>query len=361
MPTGTRPATARSVRIVAVIVVAACAHAIPPRSPMFTAPHCTTAGCRRQELDRVAKEVEYTEYPDRELAAYIARVGARIAPAAGAMPPLRYRVIDDVDAQAEAWPDGEIYVYRGALQRLRSEAELAALLGHEIGHVLGDPGDGHVRSILDQRAAELHADDIAVGLTAQAGYDPAAVVLMLRAIGAEHPTSCDDAKAEHPCMIERIARVHAQVAGLPAGELGVERFDAAMANLVSGDDPFRVADSGGALVFGHAGLALEPRAPHTIEVGGGHSTITFDLDVVAVVTVISAELGAELRVDPPDHSAVYVGDHAALWILVVGGADPTRFAAGLVGEVRAARAADLATLRPTRVDLSAPRTLLPMP
>jgi hypothetical protein len=58
---------------------------------------------------------------------------------------------------------------------------------------------------------------------------------------------------------------------------------------------------------------------------------------------------------------VYVGDHAALWILVVGGADPTRFAAGLVGEVRAARAADLATLRPTRVDLSAPRTLLPMP
>ena len=75
-------------------------------------------------------------YPDEPMQRYIQALGARIA-ATTERPalPWTFRVVDDASVNAFAIPGGFIYVTRGIMTHLNSEAELAAILGHEIGHV----------------------------------------------------------------------------------------------------------------------------------------------------------------------------------------------------------------------------------
>jgi predicted Zn-dependent protease len=78
----------------------------------------------------------YGLYPDEGLQKYIQGLGTRIA-AKTERPdlPWTFRVVDDAAVNAFAIPGGFIYVTRGILTHLNSEAELATILGHEIGHV----------------------------------------------------------------------------------------------------------------------------------------------------------------------------------------------------------------------------------
>ena len=84
---------------------------------------------------------QYGLYDDPELAAYVERVGQDLA-AKSERPdlPWTFRVLDDPVINAFALPGGYIYVTRGILGHMGSEAELAAVLGHEIGHVTARHG-----------------------------------------------------------------------------------------------------------------------------------------------------------------------------------------------------------------------------
>ena len=75
-------------------------------------------------------------YPDNELQAYVNRIGQKLA-AGSERPnlPWTFRVVDDPVVNAFAIPGGHVYVTRGLLTHLTSEAELASVMGHEIGHV----------------------------------------------------------------------------------------------------------------------------------------------------------------------------------------------------------------------------------
>ena len=77
-------------------------------------------------------------YPDQELQAYVNRVGQKLA-SSSERPnlPWTFRVVDDPVVNAFALPGGHIYVTRGLMTHLTSEAELASVIGHEIGHVTG--------------------------------------------------------------------------------------------------------------------------------------------------------------------------------------------------------------------------------
>jgi len=79
---------------------------------------------------------QYGVYTDARLQAYVQQVGERVA-ANSHRPQLQYTftVLDSPDVNAFALPGGYIYITRGILAHLNSEAELAAVLGHEIGHV----------------------------------------------------------------------------------------------------------------------------------------------------------------------------------------------------------------------------------
>lgn len=80
-------------------------------------------------------------YPDDELQSYIQELGSRLA-AASERPhlPWTFRVIDDPLVNAFALPGGYVYVTRGIMAHLESEAELVGILGHEIGHVTARHG-----------------------------------------------------------------------------------------------------------------------------------------------------------------------------------------------------------------------------
>ncbi len=79
---------------------------------------------------------QYGVYDNPQLQAYVQQVGEKLA-AHSHRPRLVYHftVLDTPEVNAFALPGGYIYITRGILAYINSEAELAAVLGHEIGHV----------------------------------------------------------------------------------------------------------------------------------------------------------------------------------------------------------------------------------
>lgn len=75
-------------------------------------------------------------YGDSGVQRYVRGLGSRLA-ATSERPalPWTFEVVDDPNVNAFAAPGGKIFVTRGILAYLESEAELAGVLGHEIGHV----------------------------------------------------------------------------------------------------------------------------------------------------------------------------------------------------------------------------------
>lgn len=93
----------------------------------------------RQSDEQVKKQ--YKVYESKALQDYVDSVGQKIARKSH-RPNLQYHftVLDTADINAFALPGGFVYITRGILAYLNSEAELAAVLGHEIGHVTARHG-----------------------------------------------------------------------------------------------------------------------------------------------------------------------------------------------------------------------------
>jgi predicted Zn-dependent protease len=92
------------------------------------------------ELGKQAKqeaEQTYGVYKEKpELNQYVADIGKRLAAESGRPNlPWSYEIVDDASVNAFALPGGPVFVTRGILSHLTTEAELAAVLGHETGHV----------------------------------------------------------------------------------------------------------------------------------------------------------------------------------------------------------------------------------
>lgn len=93
----------------------------------------------RQADEQVKKQ--YKVYESKALQDYVNSVGQKIARKSH-RPNLQYHftVLDTADINAFALPGGYVYITRGIMAYLNSEAELAAVLGHEIGHVTARHG-----------------------------------------------------------------------------------------------------------------------------------------------------------------------------------------------------------------------------
>jgi len=84
---------------------------------------------------------QYGRYEDEALQRYVQSVGDRLAKVSHRKELIyRFTVLDSPVINAFALPGGYIYITRGLMAYLNSEAELAAVLGHEIGHVTARHG-----------------------------------------------------------------------------------------------------------------------------------------------------------------------------------------------------------------------------
>lgn len=115
---------------------------------------------------------------DTQVNAMVQRVGGRIAAVTDLKNQWEFRVIaDDKQANAFALPGGKVAVYTGMLTITRDEAGLAAVLGHEIGHVLARHGGER----LSQQMGVQTATQLLAGM---ASSNPATVQLVSAALGA---------------------------------------------------------------------------------------------------------------------------------------------------------------------------------
>lgn len=211
-------------------------------------------------------------YEDPELERYVRRIGRRVAAESGRDDvDWTFRILDDPGAQAWAGPGGHVYVTRGLLALLDSEAELAAVLAHEVAHVAA----GHTEELLHRlpepstasldlhtlfqlaRDDEAQADQLGVRYAAAAGYDPTAlqralVALHQPGLGQGTPSWVD----RHPPLEVRLA-LTARVAGPDAdGRHGRQRYLKKVAGLVVGEDPRQGMVSEGRFVHAAAGLSF---------------------------------------------------------------------------------------------------------
>ncbi|KAB2969403.1 MAG: M48 family metalloprotease [Thermoanaerobaculia bacterium] len=93
----------------------------------------------RQAAAEVEKQMAFVADPALE--EYVAGIGRKLA-AASERPglPWSFRIVDDPVVNAFALPGGFIYVTRGLLAHVSTEAELASVIGHEIAHVTAQHG-----------------------------------------------------------------------------------------------------------------------------------------------------------------------------------------------------------------------------
>jgi len=224
---------------------------------------------------------QFGVYDDPKLQAYVQQVGEKLAAnshRAGLV--YRFTVVDSPDVNAFALPGGYIYITRGILAYLNSEAELCAVLGHEIGHVTarhsvrqyskavagGVVASIFIRSDLGAnlysllsnailsgygRDNELEADRLGAEYLARSGYSPSAMMGVMGVLKNQEEFEKERAKTEgrearnyhgvfasHPSADQRLQEVVAQADQYKtdaAARVGRDDYLARIDGMVFGD------------------------------------------------------------------------------------------------------------------------------
>lgn len=258
-------------------------------------------------------------YADPELQRYVETVGMRLARSSQRPNlPWHFAVVDEPAVNAFALPGGYIYITRGILPFLDNEAELAGVLGHEVGHVTArhsaqqytkatSAGVGvQLLSIFVPEARpfqnltetalgvlflkygrddELQADQLGVDYTARTGWNPAGVGGMLRTLARLDEASGNSRGvpnwlSTHPTPADRVEKIQtyiAQSGAKPVGTSGTmartdeTEFLRRIDGVVFGDSPSQGVIRGNA--FLHPDLRLSITFPQGWEIRNSKSEV----------------------------------------------------------------------------------------
>jgi len=204
--------------IVASLAWIACACGQPARvaSPTGVPVTGSDEGALRLAMSRTERDLQSSPQLVRDpaLNGYMRSVACKVA--MDDCPRLRLYIVEQPWFNATMAPDGMVIVWTGALLRMRDEAELAFVLGHEAGHFRAH----HViapAAYRFSREQEREADRMGFAAIVARGYDPQSTVELLARMLREEQTrtgAASSAYAYHPPTRERLDDMRAEVARL---------------------------------------------------------------------------------------------------------------------------------------------------
>ncbi len=197
----------------------------------------------------VAADVEKSEkvLNNTTVQNYVNKVGQKIAKVCDRKNlKYKFKVLDNDEINAFACPGGFIYIYSGLLKVFDNEAQLSAVLAHEVGHVvarhsikrlqamygyvivmevaLGPKMGKTARQMVDAAAGlimqgygrenEYEADNLGVLYSKKAGYNPKGMIQVFqkfKAMEGKPPNAFEQLLASHPPAKDRIANANRQI------------------------------------------------------------------------------------------------------------------------------------------------------
>ncbi len=142
----------------------------------------------------VANEVESTEQllNNSQVQNYVSKVGKNVAKFSDRKDvKYTFKVIDSDEINAFACPGGYIYIYSGLLKVMDNEAQLAGVLGHEIGHVVARHSMQQLQVVYGYSILMEFALSDRMSNTAQQMVDAAAGIILL-GYGRENEYDSDE-------------------------------------------------------------------------------------------------------------------------------------------------------------------------
>jgi predicted Zn-dependent protease len=180
-------------------------------------------------------------HPDAQAQALVDQVGNKLVYASIAKEtPYKYEfhlLADQKTINAFALPGGQIFITYALLSKLENEDQLAGVLGHEIGHVLGKhsaerigetefwrtvstgasvgadmgglvSGIGQQTLLTNGRDDELESDDLGVRFMLKAGYNPEEMIGVMKILkAAAGPNRVPEFQSTHPDPDNRIEKI----------------------------------------------------------------------------------------------------------------------------------------------------------
>ena len=266
---------------------------------------------------------------DPELTRYVQQVGDKLAAVSDRELPYEFVVLNNSVPNAWALPGGKIAINRGLLTELNSEAELAAVLGHEIVHAaakhsaqqmsrgtwlqgvilatavatggsdygnLAVGGASVGAQLLNStygRGAELESDKYGMIYMSRAGYDPGGAVTLqetfVRLSEGRESDWLTGLFASHPPSPDRVnANIETAKTLPPGGELGTQRFERVMAKTMQALPAYEAHDEARkaladenvdeALALANKAIDLFPDEAHFYALRGDVRLVSEDYD-----------------------------------------------------------------------------------
>lgn len=209
-----------------------------------------------RETDRQVRQ-QVPELRDRQVVAYVQQIGRQLAAhAPGPEYPYTFTVADYAELNAFALPGGPVWIHRGVLQAATNEAQVAAVLGHEIAHIaqrhaaeqlsksmvangllgllgalLGNEGGARTARIgagllangvflKFSRDDEREADRVGMEIAYRAGWDPRGMVEFLQLLQQEQrrrPSAVETFFSSHPSPEGRVEQLQADARSMGTG------------------------------------------------------------------------------------------------------------------------------------------------
>lgn len=296
---------------------------------------------------------QYGAYPNPAVQAYVNDLGQKLAAQSHrANLQWHFTVLDSPEINAFALPGGYVYVTRGIMAYMDSEADLAGVIGHEIGHVTarhgaqratsqqnaglgvlaasvlgavlesqGIAGAGNMAGQVSQTVAagyvasygreqELQADGLGAEYLSRVHFDPHNMVDVIKVLKDQERFAADQARAEgrpaptgggwlasHPSNDQRLSNITnlaVQYEGAKYGDEGRARYQKIIQGLAFGESADQGLTRG--QNFYHVPLGFAVTAPQGWHVQNEADTLSIvnaAQDAILAVRVVPAEVGKD--------------------------------------------------------------------